>query len=53
MVEMVIESIWFRKVKKKIQTKDVTNLSVSCGGDSNKSMCGQCKNKFKLKIETM
>ena len=41
---MVMKSIWFRKVKK-------NNLSVSYGGDSNKSMCGQSKNKFKLEIE--
>ena len=36
---------------KKIQAKDENNLSVYCSGDSNKSMCGQSKNKFKVKIE--
>ena len=45
MVEMVIESIWFRKVK-----EDVANLSGSYGGDSNKVCMVKSKDKFKLKV---
>ena len=44
MVEMVIESTWFGKVK-----EDIANLSGSDGGDSNK-VCGvKSKDKFKSK----
>ena len=53
MVEILWWSPYGLEKSKNIQTKYVTNLSVSCGGDSNKSMCGQSKNKFKLKIVTM
>ena len=44
MVEMVIESIWFGKVK-----EDIANLSGSDGGDSNKVCVVKGKDKFKSK----
>ena len=45
MVEMVIESIWFGKVK-----EDVANLSGSHGEDSNKVCVVKSKDKFKLRV---
>ena len=44
MVEMVIESIWFGKVK-----EDIANLSGSDDGDSNKVCVVKSKGKFKSK----
>ena len=43
-MEMVIESIWFGKVK-----EDIAKLSGSDGGDSNKVCMVKGKDKFKSK----
>ena len=41
MVEMVIESIWFGKVK-----EDIANLSGSDGGDNNKVCVAEARIRF-------